>query len=77
MPRDHSGQPLRVGDKVLIPCTITSVCEDDDYTNLCMETDHAMLPGLRLKVTIALNSNQVDRIPESKTLANESHHGLD
>ena len=44
MPHDANGNLLKVGDKVLIPGTITSLTESNEYCNCSVELDYAMPP---------------------------------
>ncbi len=60
---DHNGTPLKVGDKVFIPATITNCTGDPTgkYCNVNVETDYLMGqddPGA-YKTTITLNAGQV------------------
>jgi hypothetical protein len=41
---DANGTPLNVGDKVLIPATITSLRPSDEYCNVAVETDLGRRP---------------------------------
>lgn len=58
MPHDLNGKPLAVGDRVTVPCSITSVIEGTDYCNVTLQTSEPMFPG-NDKTTITLNAKQV------------------
>lgn len=57
MPHLKGGQPAVVGQRVLIPATITAVHAGTDYCNMTVETDEPMHPG-NTKTTISLNTGQ-------------------
>lgn len=41
---DHKGRELKVGDRVLIPCVITSRSATDEYCNVTVETIYGRRP---------------------------------
>ena len=58
MPHDKLGQPLAVGDEVVVRCTVTEVQAGTEYCNLQVKTKEPMFPG-NDKTTITLNAKQV------------------
>ena len=69
---DRNGKLIGVGDKVMIPATITQCngLPDTNYCNILVETDELMGRGdpLEYKVQISLNAHQVilDRTVEQQ-----------
>ena len=61
---DANGHPLRVGDKVLIPCEITDLsgpgCED--YCNVGLRTTLGRRPDGRLESFSAVNTAQLVKV---------------
>lgn len=55
---DINGNPINVGDTVLVPCAVKSVTGGEEYCNIMVETREVMFPG-NYKVSIALNARQV------------------
>jgi hypothetical protein len=60
MPHDRNGALLKVGDKVSVPCVVTSISEGTEYCNLSLETEHPMYPG-KDKTAVVVNNGQVIR----------------
>ena len=58
---DRNGQPLNVGDRVLIPGVITRAQTGTDFCNITVETDEKMFPG-EYKSEISLNAKQVEKV---------------
>lgn len=58
MPHDLSGNELKVGDRVLIPCRIKALHLTEEYCNLDLETIQPMYPGDKLN-NFTLNSKQI------------------
>lgn len=62
MPHDAKGNLLKVGDKVVIPGTVTFIGEQPDYCNCTVETEHTMA-GSETKSSIsAINTRQVEKV---------------
>jgi hypothetical protein len=61
MPHDKNGNPLSVGDKVLVRAEITSVSQGEDYCNVSAVTLEPIYPG-EAKTSLTLNAKQVERI---------------
>jgi hypothetical protein len=59
MPHDRNGQALKVGDRVTVKGTVTSVSPGPDYCNITVETDEVMFPGTS-RTSISLNARQVE-----------------
>jgi hypothetical protein len=55
---DANGKPVKVGDKVNIPATITETYATDEYCSIQVKPDHPMYPSDR-RDAIVLNSRQV------------------
>lgn len=62
MPHDKNGHVLKVGDKVVIHASVTSITEGQEYCNLGVSTDEVMFPSNE-KTSITLNAKQVERVP--------------
>jgi hypothetical protein len=60
MPHDHSGNELKVGDRVHIECVVASVSPGTDFCNVTVETAHGRKPDNQVQ-TITLNAHQVDK----------------
>ena len=58
---DRNGKPLKVGDKVNVPCIVTAVQPGAEYCNLTVETEEPMFPTQN-KNTITFNSKQVEKV---------------
>lgn len=61
MPHDSKGNLLVVGDKVLIPATVTAIQTGDDYCNCSVKLDHPMPPDNTGTTFQALNTRQVNK----------------
>lgn len=64
MPHDVNGRPIRVGDRVDVPCVVKTIYPGDEYCNLTLETAHPMYPSDR-KDTIVVNARQVVLVPST------------
>jgi hypothetical protein len=64
MPHDKNGNPLKVGDRVDIPCIITGISAGDDYCNCIVETTEKMAPEYKYTNTYSLNTKMVERVEE-------------
>ncbi len=60
MPHDARGDKLAVGDRVDVPCVVTSIGEQPEYCNVSVETLEPCHPGTN-KTTLSLNGKQVFR----------------
>lgn len=58
MPHDLKGNLVQVGDKVLIPATVTAVQVGEEYCNLSVEYDYPM-PSYTTKMHGTFNTKQV------------------
>jgi hypothetical protein len=58
MPHDLKGNLVQVGDKVLVPCVVESVCTGEEYCNVTLKTTEKMFPG-EYPTSIVLNAKQV------------------
>lgn len=56
---DRKGNPVKVGDRVNVPCVIAEVQSNDGYCNCRVETEERMYPG-NSKTVIVLNTKQVE-----------------
>jgi hypothetical protein len=63
MPHDINGNLLKVGDKVIIPATVTAVQAGEEYCNLSVEYDYSM-PPYTSKMSGTFNTKQVLLSPE-------------
>ena len=57
--RDRRGQPLHVGDRILIPAIVTGIHPVVEYDNLVVETEEPKFPGTN-RTPIVLNTKQVE-----------------
>lgn len=58
MPHDKNNQLLKVGDKVMIEATVTSLQIGEEYCNVSLETTEPMFPAA-YKSAMTLNAKQV------------------
>lgn len=58
MPHDRNGRRLQIGDRVLVPCTVTSLTGTDSYCNIVVITEEPMHPS-EAKTIVSLNTKQV------------------
>ncbi len=63
MPHDAKGNLLKVGDKVVIPGTVTQVFASEDYCNCSVELEHGMPPTGSKSSVSAINTKQVEKVP--------------
>jgi hypothetical protein len=61
MPHDRKGQPLNIGDKIVIPAIIKDIQDNPDYCNVTLETEEVMHPG-DSKNVINLNAAQIEKV---------------
>lgn len=61
MPHDRNGQPLRVGDEVLVFCKVEQIHVGEEYCNVQLKTIEPMYPGEHSTV-ITLNGKQIVRL---------------
>lgn len=66
MPHDLHGEPLKVGDVVLVPCVVTSVTASEEFCNVGVETLYPMFPGDH-KSSGSFNAKQVVKPPRNIT----------
>lgn len=64
MPSDRKGEPVRVGDFVMIPAVVTEIHSQDEFINVVMETMDPMYPA-RHKTQIILNAHQIEVVHPS------------
>ena len=58
---DAKGQPLAVGDIVLVPAEVTAVQAQDDYCNCSLKALAPMPPYAERNTTLTVNTRQVVR----------------
>ncbi len=58
MPHDANGRVIQKGDRVDVPCVVTSISTGEEYCNCSLETVHPMYPG-EYKTGITVNAKQV------------------
>ena len=68
MPHDAKGNPIKVGDRVLIECTVERVDAGEEYCNVSLKTIHPMYPG-EYKSDVCLNATQVEVIRPEKGIS--------
>jgi hypothetical protein len=61
---DANGNTLNVGDKVVIPGTITQLQAAHEYCNCTVELEHPQPPNDRKVSLSSLNSKQVEKVLE-------------
>lgn len=65
---DHNGSPLKVGDKVMIPCVVKHLNDGcPNYCNVTVETEHGRRPDGQKDQFCSINTAQlvlVERAPE-------------
>lgn len=63
MPHDANGNLLKVGDRVVIPATITHISEGDTgYCNCGVELVYSMPPDMTKTAFSELNTQQVEKV---------------
>lgn len=72
MAHDAKGTELKIGDKVLIPGTITGIAPTDEYCNCAVDLEHFMPPEQTVTTLLNLNTRQVEKsdrpdLPAAKT----------
>lgn len=67
---DAKGRPLQVGDRVMIPATITQTYEAFDYCNIVVETIATMPPNTS-KTVSTLNTKQLLRANDGDDITYE------
>jgi hypothetical protein len=65
MATDHTGQPLAVGDAVLIPATVVAIRERNGCWTLEVRTDHKQNDG-RIRSVLVVQACQVEKVPEGE-----------
>lgn len=63
---DRNGNPLSIGDDVIIPCKIKSCTLDEDYCNVTLVAKYPM-PPYEFDHTITLNSKQLYKVDKDTT----------
>lgn len=77
VPHDHQGEPLNIGDIVVVPCVITGIDKHPEFINVALETRWPMLPGDN-KTPILVNTTQVILVEKSeKKGKTDSVHVMD
>lgn len=57
---DRNGTRLKVGDRVLLPCTITGISEGtEDYCNVSVQTEYGRRPDGQRQSFSAINTGQL------------------
>lgn len=59
---DRSGKPLKIGDKINLPCVITQASPGSEACELGLESEIPMHEGSPFSLWV--NSKQVDKIEE-------------
>jgi hypothetical protein len=59
MPHDAKGNPIKAGDRIVIPATVLSVSVGLDGCNCSVELDYPMPPSSEKMQLSALNTQQV------------------
>ena len=62
MPHDAKSNLLKVGDKVVIPGTITQIHMTEEYCNCTVELDYPMPPYTDKQVISSINTKQVEKV---------------
>jgi hypothetical protein len=63
---DVNGKPLKIGDKVHIPCVITSLSESyPDFCNVAVETIHGRRPDGQKNRYGDINTGQLEKVDEA------------
>lgn len=65
---DCKGRPLSVGDRVMVPFTVTQAMLTEEYCNLSLETVATMHPGTS-KTSMTANARQVLRANDGDDIA--------
>lgn len=63
MPHSKSGKVLEVGDRVVIECTVKSICAGEEFCNITLESVEGRKPD-GFKETITLNAAVIEKISE-------------
>jgi hypothetical protein len=58
---DFKGRPLKVGDRVLIPCEVKELFATEEFCNITLETVQTRLPDRLRERISAINSHVVYR----------------
>jgi hypothetical protein len=59
---DHFGKPLKEGDRVNIPCVITSLAAEEDFCNVSLESIHGRRPDELKEHVSAINTGVLELI---------------
>lgn len=62
MPHDAKGNPLAVGDRVMIPAVVLAIHEGTEYCNLNVEFEYPMPPYTDKTNYSTLNTAQVVKV---------------
>jgi|SRR6516225_8238476 hypothetical protein len=60
MPNDQNGNPLKVGDTVLVKGTVETLVEDPNYIN-CTVKCTELMPPTGAPITLQLNTSMVQK----------------
>ncbi len=61
MPHDANDQELKIGDRVVVECTVASLEPGTEYCNVTLQTDRPM-PPYTTPSSIILNTKQVRKL---------------
>ena len=56
---DRNGTPIKVGDKVNVPCVVTQLNPSEDYCNITLETTYGRRPDGAKERFYALNTGVI------------------
>ena len=59
---DVNGKPLKVGDRVNIPCVVKQCSTTEDYCNVSLETVHGRRPDGQKESISAINTGVVEKV---------------
>jgi len=68
MPHDKRGRLIEAGDIVSVQFRVLSVCANDDYCNVSLETVDGMPPSGNKTQLSAINTRQVEKVDVSDSL---------
>jgi len=72
---DCKGRELKVGDRVLVPFTVTQIIATPDYCNLTIESVAGMPPSNAAKTSLAaINTKQTIRANEGDDVSFQVVH---
>lgn len=61
MPHDANGNPLKVGDVVVLRAKITALCEGEEYCNVTIESEHGRRPDGAKETLSSINTGVLDK----------------